>query len=253
MPSAAETSEAPASPPPPPAKGYDLSFLDKLDDPNFNPFQTKTAVANTFDTSSAAPPPSTESIAGEIHPNKSAKEVPPPDSTANTETVRSSEKKSAKPPADQDKPPKKALPPKPWLKKKSTEAPSEESNIDAAPQISESAPPKPLQKKKPVAPAQPPTDAGDEMSEPIPAKGAYNLDFLDQLDDASFNPFQTKSRVANVVADNSLPVPATSVAVVGSEEVADASTIADAAHDGSTSATDPLSGKRISYQCFAIF
>merc|ERR1712183_399066 len=33
----------------PPAKGYNLDFLDKLDDPNFNPFETKTAVLNNFD------------------------------------------------------------------------------------------------------------------------------------------------------------------------------------------------------------
>merc|ERR1719400_2560068 len=35
----------------PPAKGYNLDFLDKLDDPNFNPFETKTAVLNNFDSS----------------------------------------------------------------------------------------------------------------------------------------------------------------------------------------------------------
>ena len=33
----------------PPAKGYNLDFLDKLDDPNFNPFETKTAIQVHFD------------------------------------------------------------------------------------------------------------------------------------------------------------------------------------------------------------
>ena len=32
----------------PPAKGYNLDFLDKLDDPNFNPFETKTAIQVHF-------------------------------------------------------------------------------------------------------------------------------------------------------------------------------------------------------------
>merc|ERR1719454_770854 len=37
--------------PVPAAKGYNLDFLDKLDDPNFNPFETKTAVIEKFDSS----------------------------------------------------------------------------------------------------------------------------------------------------------------------------------------------------------
>jgi len=34
-----------------PSKGYNLDFLDKLDDPNFNPFETKTAIVENFDNS----------------------------------------------------------------------------------------------------------------------------------------------------------------------------------------------------------
>ena len=34
--------------PAPPAKGYNLDFLDQLDDPSFNQFKTKTAVKNQF-------------------------------------------------------------------------------------------------------------------------------------------------------------------------------------------------------------
>merc|ERR1712004_269974 len=37
--------------PVPAAKGYNLDFLDKMDDPNFNPFETKTAVIEKFDSS----------------------------------------------------------------------------------------------------------------------------------------------------------------------------------------------------------
>jgi len=32
-----------------PTKGYNLDFLDKLDDPNFNPFETKSSVTNNFE------------------------------------------------------------------------------------------------------------------------------------------------------------------------------------------------------------
>merc|ERR1719490_377758 len=34
-----------------PKKSYNMDFLDQLDDPNFNPFETKTAVKAQFDTS----------------------------------------------------------------------------------------------------------------------------------------------------------------------------------------------------------
>merc|ERR1712142_1205125 len=40
---------------PVPSKGYNLDFLDKLDDPNFNPFETKTAVKNQFDATESIP------------------------------------------------------------------------------------------------------------------------------------------------------------------------------------------------------
>merc|ERR1719474_2230588 len=49
--------------PVPPAKGYNLDFLDNLDDPNFNPFETKTAIKNNFGTSSVVPPSSTAATA----------------------------------------------------------------------------------------------------------------------------------------------------------------------------------------------
>merc|ERR1719420_2491826 len=31
------------------SKGYNMDFLENLDDPNFNPFQTKTSIVNNFD------------------------------------------------------------------------------------------------------------------------------------------------------------------------------------------------------------
>ena len=43
---------------PAPSKGYDLSFLDKLDDPNFDPFKTKSSVTNDIQATnrSCSPP-----------------------------------------------------------------------------------------------------------------------------------------------------------------------------------------------------
>ena len=37
--------------PVPPAKGYNLDFLEDLDDASFNPFKTVTAIKDTFATS----------------------------------------------------------------------------------------------------------------------------------------------------------------------------------------------------------
>ena len=62
-----------------------------------------------------------------------------------------------------EKPKKKVLPPKPWLKKK---------------------------RKNPSK------TTTDEAPAPAPASG-YNLDFLDKLEDPNFNPFATKSTVVN--------------------------------------------------------
>merc|ERR1711915_109317 len=35
---------------PVPSKRYNLGFLDKLDDPSFNPFASKTSIKDTFET-----------------------------------------------------------------------------------------------------------------------------------------------------------------------------------------------------------
>ena len=71
-----------------------------------------------------------------------------------------------------DKPKKKPLPPKPWLKKKRKANPSTKQ-----------------------------TTNDDESSTFAPAPAStgngYNLDFLDKLDEPNFNPFATKSSVVN--------------------------------------------------------
>jgi hypothetical protein len=61
---------------------------------------------------------------------------------------------------------------------------------------------KKTKKKKPeVAPVPTP----DETDMPPPAKGGYNLDFLDNLDDPNLDPFATKTKVQNDNEDAPLP------------------------------------------------
>jgi hypothetical protein len=45
-------------------------------------------------------------------------------------------------------------------------------------------------------------EAEAEEEERVPAPKGYNLDFLDNLDDPSFNPFQTKTAIkVNVMVE----------------------------------------------------
>jgi hypothetical protein len=131
----------------PPVKSYNLDFLDKLDDPNFNPFETKTAVLNNFDSSAPA--------------DATTLKVEAPETT---EPAAKPGEKAKKPPV------RKTMVRKPLLKKT-------------------------VKKPEPVVdePAPPAGDGEDERP-PAPAK-AYNLDFLDNLDDPNFNPFETKIAV----------------------------------------------------------
>ena len=155
-----------------PSKGYNLDFLENLDDPNLNPFQTKTAIVDKFDDS--APVAETETI------------LPSPVSveTGSAEPELSVEKEPEQ--KIEDVKPKKELPPKPWLKK--TKKPAAKPAVIAEPAKEE--------------PAEDESKTDEEIR--IPTKG-YNLDFLDNLDDANFNPFQTKTAVVDKF-DDSPPV-----------------------------------------------
>merc|ERR1719330_1061406 len=144
-----------------PSKGYNLDFLDNLDDPNFNPFETKTAVVDKFDDST----PVTENAEPSVTDNK----------LENASVVEK---------AEEEKKPKKELPVKPWLKakKKSRKAPAVENN-----------------EIQPI-----PNEECQE--EKVPNKG-YSLDFLDNLDDPNFNPFETKTSVIPKFDEPSEPTP----------------------------------------------
>ena len=134
-----------------------MDFLDNLDDPNFNPFQTKTAILENFGTSVPVPgePTPSASLAGEPAPSGGE-----PSSSA------------PKPPAKNPVAKKKFVPRKPLLKKSAKPAPAPEtSGVDE------------------------PTKDGEGSSSPPPPSKGYNLDFLSQLDDPNFNPFETKTAV----------------------------------------------------------
>eukprot|EP00091_Calanus_sinicus_P020571 TRINITY_DN5693_c0_g1_i2.p1 TRINITY_DN5693_c0_g1~~TRINITY_DN5693_c0_g1_i2.p1 ORF type:complete len:184 (-),score=61.99 TRINITY_DN5693_c0_g1_i2:131-682(-) len=156
--------------PVPPAKGYNLDFLDQLDDPNFNPFETKTAVKNQFEASEIVQEstesivknsvPETDLVVSNISEENTPKEPASTEPEANA-TTKSDQAKTAvnpkKPLIRRNVKPKKAVSPK---------------------------------KQEDVEPVE-----GDEENSPLPPPKSYNMDFLDNLDDPNFNPFETKTAV----------------------------------------------------------
>ena len=172
-----------------PKKGYNLDFLDGLDDPlNANPFEVKTARVQL------SPPPAapllddtakiekipikqeedTSTVKSEQQMVNSNEEN---NSNSATSDVKEQEEETIV--KSEDKPKrsaKKPLPKKPWLRRKRPERPV-----------------------TPKAEVEDQDAINDEDSVPaVPTKpGAYNLDFLDSIDDPNFNPFATKSKVSN--------------------------------------------------------
>merc|ERR1712106_397998 len=112
-----------------------------------------------------------------------------------------------------DKPkPRKKLPPKPWLKKKVEQSDSPHENIEE----DESNTQKSLKEENKnidVFKTDNIENQGlhqekreneietTESSPPPPSKG-YNLDFLDNVDNADFNPFETKTAIVDNFTDS---------------------------------------------------
>ena len=119
-------------------KGYNLDFLDNLDDPNFNPFETKTGIKDNF--------ASTETAAS--RPNVVKEDSPPCD-------VKECGKKTNG-----------AFMCAPKPQKQEITAEKVENDL-------------PL----------------DSEESPAPVAKGYNMDFLDNLDDPYFNPFETKTGI----------------------------------------------------------
>eukprot|EP00092_Neocalanus_flemingeri_P035827 GFUD01039007.1.p1 GENE.GFUD01039007.1~~GFUD01039007.1.p1 ORF type:complete len:2150 (+),score=757.42 GFUD01039007.1:317-6766(+) len=160
---------------PVPSKGYNMDFLDQLDDPNFNPFETKTAVVDKFDDSEPVPETITE---GSIPENENKVKNLKQNVTVKNEEQQEIPSTKAEAVEEQKvEKVKKPQPKKPWLNK---------------------------MKKKTAPPAVTETSMENEEAIPVPSKG-YNMDFLDQLDDPNFNPFETKTAVVDKF-DDSKPV-----------------------------------------------
>merc|ERR1712079_145078 len=92
------------------------------------------------------------------------------------------------------------------LKTAKSETPSDVQDVNEIKNSTKEVPPKPWLKKKTKKPVVPKVQenievAQDEDEVKVPSKG-YNLDFLDNLDDPNFNPFETKSSVENKFEDS---------------------------------------------------
>ncbi|XP_050715124.1 transforming acidic coiled-coil-containing protein 2-like isoform X9 [Eriocheir sinensis] len=159
-----QVQEEDADLPIPPSKGYNLDFLDSLDDPNFNPFSSKTAIRNSPPSSGAAFPASQDSQ--ETPTEQEAKVVVAP--------KKPSPKKGFN------------VPKKKEVKRESPEASerslSQENKKQESIEVSDT-------KKPETSPSKEEPKQEEEEEIPVPKKG-YNLDFLD---DPNFDPFQSKS------------------------------------------------------------
>lgn len=217
-----------------PKKGYNLDFLDCLDDPNFNPFASKTAIRNT-------PPPSPE-------PGRKLPPLKP--------AVKKKGKKTPETPADKQKEPESSTLPEASQDQSSketevaspqplqdtsrtTELQQEQTEVKAKSSVLEiplddgdtptKTPSKPVRKppqRRPLRKTQPKPKVTEQNNNrveeekvvgqvqeeeadlPIPPSKGYNLDFLDNLDDPNFNPFSGKTAIRNSPPSSGAAFPA---------------------------------------------
>ncbi|XP_042891226.1 transforming acidic coiled-coil-containing protein 3-like isoform X5 [Penaeus japonicus] len=213
----------------PPKKAYNLDFLDNLEDPNFNPFATKTVVRNT-------PPASPEPGRKPLKPAITKKKQ-----VSGNEKVEIKKETKAK---EVEKTKEEHIVPenKPDLKEVSSikESPSPEEkgevkvgkegqlleiSIDDVPKavckpprnLGKRPQPKPRVKKSVeknnntvinnnITETEVKSEPEEEL--PIPPSKGYNLDFLDKLDDPNFNPFTTKASITNSPPKDGFVAPA---------------------------------------------
>ncbi|XP_064081259.1 uncharacterized protein LOC135197929 isoform X2 [Macrobrachium nipponense] len=149
----------------PPKKGYNLDSIDNIDDRNFNPFATKTSVVNT-------PSKNSEFLSGDT-----SKKGDPDSADKLEQKAKSSCKKGVS---------------------ESNISKNEITNdtIQASEANFNSLTCKPFNNENNANPSDSNKDQDKEKDTPIP-KTVYQLDFLDNVDDPSFNPFATKSSVMN--------------------------------------------------------
>ena len=155
-----ETFDEPGDETPPPKGAYNVDF-DQFDDPNFNPFETQTKVQNNFDTDKST-------VGQAVIPQE--------------ELVNLSEEPSSNTPEEEN-----------VVNVISATEPSTEpgDELNALTPPSESPPPR---SASPTG--KPPKASLDDSEAPPPPKGAYNVDY-DKFDDPNFNPFETKTKVVD--------------------------------------------------------
>ena len=164
---------------PVPKGAYNMDF-DKFDDPNFNPFETKTKVVDKFDDNDVAITPASPPTDVKEEPvAKEAEEVPvkeEPNDELNELNATFDAPKRKPPVLGKNRKSNAAV-------KKTT--PTKKTPVPSTPKEEDEAPPQP--------------------------KGAYNMDF-DKFDDPNFNPFETKTKVVDKfdepAAADEAPLPA---------------------------------------------
>ena len=109
--------------------GYNLDFLDNLDDPNFNPFETKTKVVELFGDGKEDMKKDIANIAEETKPFT---KKPIVKKALKKKTVKLADEDEKDAENKQEKP-KKVMPPKPWLMKKQLKL----KNIESRTEINE--------------------------------------------------------------------------------------------------------------------
>lgn len=154
----------------PPKKGYNLDFLDNLNDPNLDPFSTKTTVTNSPDKKN-----------GVVADSKKADEAPNPKEMPVADVVEKEEKVAQVETSENT-----------LVREESTSCVKEEVIATSEVVLSKE------DKEEEMLEMQ-------EDDEPIPPKKGYNLDFFDKLDDPNFDPFSTKTTVNNSPDKNNGP------------------------------------------------
>ena len=107
--------------------GYNLDFLDNLDDPNFNPFETKTKVVELF--GDGKEEDMKIDIANIAEETKPFTKKPIVKKAVKKKTVKP-EDEGEQDAANKQEKPQKVMPPKPWLMKKQLKLKNMESKTE---------------------------------------------------------------------------------------------------------------------------
>ncbi|KAK4323333.1 hypothetical protein Pmani_005961 [Petrolisthes manimaculis] len=152
----------------PAAKDYNLDILSKLDDPDYDPFKTKTTVTNTPDRKGTENDIGNETvIEAVVKTNSSHLVVQEPECTNKIEsdTIKTTE-----------------VVVNPGEK--------EEKLVKDDVEIMKKTPQKEIKQKAEDS-------TSEDTKDGVPAAKDYNLDILSKLDDSDFDPFKTKTTVSN--------------------------------------------------------